>query len=182
MHTPSLFEKLRGEIHLTQLAAEYTELQCSGRASVGRCPHPDHEDQSPSFYVYPDRRFYCYGCRWHGDVVDLWAAIRGLKPGIEAARDLAREHGVDVPEMGPEAQERAEERRRLEAEYLEQATECHEALSRHLEITMWWEKRGFDEALRQQFLLGATGDGTEATIPFWHRGRVQGARPAQAGR
>jgi DNA primase len=28
--------------------------------------------------------------------------------------------------------------------------------------------------MRRRFLLGVTGDGTEATIPFWHHGRVQG--------
>jgi DNA primase len=174
VHDAGLFEKLRGEIDLAQLAARYTELRASGRASVGRCPHPDHEDQSPSFHVYPDRRFRCYGCGWHGDVVDFWVALKGLRPGIEAARDLAREYGVSVPEMSAESRERAEESRRLEAKYLEQATECHEALSRHSEIAEWWAKRGFSEELTQCYLLGANADGTEAIVPFFHRGRVQG--------
>ena len=72
MHMASVFETLRGEVDLAQLAGRYTELRpSSGRASVGRCPRPDHEDQNPSFHVYPDRRFHCYGCRWHGDVVDF---------------------------------------------------------------------------------------------------------------
>ena len=174
MPTASAFEKLRGEVDLVQLAGRYTELRPSGRASVGRCPRPDHEDQNPSFHVFSDRRFRCYGCGWCGDVVDFWAGIKGLRPGIEAALDLAREHGVDVPEIGPEARERAENRRRLEANFLEQATECHEALSSHLKITEWWEKRGFSEELRQCYLLGVNADGTEATIPYWHRGRIQG--------
>lgn len=174
MPVASIFEKLRGEVDLAQLAGCYAELRPSGRASVGRCPHPDHEDRSPSFYVYADRHFHCYGCRWHGDVVDLYAAVKGLRPGIEAALDLARECGVSLPEMDAEAQERAEERRRLEAQYLEQARECHEALSRYPEVTRWWEKRGFDEAMRGRFLLGVAGDGTEGTIPFWYRGRIQG--------
>ena len=174
MPTAILFEKLRGEVDLVQLAGRYTELRPSGRASVGRCPRPDHEDQNPSFHVYEDGRFFCYGCRWHGDVVDFWAVIKDLKPGLEAALDLAREHGVELPEMGTEAREGAEEARRLEANFLEQATECHEALSRHSHVVEWWERRGFDEMLRERFLLGVAGDGTEATIPFWHRGRVQG--------
>jgi hypothetical protein len=57
---------------------------------------------------------------------------------------------------------------------LEQATECHEALSRYSEIAEWWAKRGFSGELRQCYLLGANADGTEATIPFWRHGRVQG--------
>jgi len=174
MPTASIFEKLRGEVDLAQLASHYTEVQPSGRSSVGRCPHPDHEDRSPSFYLYSDHRFTCYGCGWRGDVVDFWAGVKGLKSGLEAAQDLAREHGVSLPEMGAEARERAEESRRLEAKYLEQATECHEALSRHPEIVQWWAKRGFDEAMRGMFLLGVADDGTAATIPFFHRERVQG--------
>jgi DNA primase len=34
--------------------------------------------------------------------------------------------------------------------------------------------RGFDEGLREKFLLGVAGDGANATIPFWSRGRVHG--------
>ena len=37
----------------------------------------------------------------------------------------------------------------------------------------WWEDRGLDRDLQERYLLGA-GDGTTATIPFWHRGRVKG--------
>jgi DNA primase len=92
MPTANLFEKLRGEVDLAQLADRYTDLWPSGRASVGRCPHSDHEDQSPSFHVYDDGRFFCYGCRWHGDVIDFWAAVKGLRLGLEAALDLAREY------------------------------------------------------------------------------------------
>jgi DNA primase len=174
MPTASIFEKLREEVDLTQLAGCYTELRPSGRASVGCCPHPNHGDQSPSFHVYADKRFYCFGCGWHGDVVDLWASIKGLEPGLDAALGLSREHGVSVPEMGVEAREEAENRRKLEAECLELAKEHHEALSSHARATEWWEKRGFDKAMRGSFLLGVAGDGTEATIPFFHRGRVQG--------
>jgi hypothetical protein len=96
MPTTSLFEKLRGEVDLAQLAGRYTELGASRLAYVGRCPHAVHEDQSPSFHVYPDRRFYCYGCRWHKDVVDLWAIVKGLIPGIEATLDLARKYVVSA--------------------------------------------------------------------------------------
>jgi DNA primase len=81
----SIFEELREQVDLAALAARYTDLQPSGRALVGCCPNPDHDDEHPSFYVYPDARFFCYGCRWRGDVTDLHAGVQGLKPGIEAA-------------------------------------------------------------------------------------------------
>ena len=171
MREMNLFERLRERIDLSELAGHHTELKPCGQALVGCCPHPDHEDERPSFYIY-DRRFYCYGCMWHGDVTDLWAALKGLKPGMEAGLDLAREFGVDLPTVSAEAKEKAERRRNLEADYLARAQEHHEGLSRHPRVVEWWESRGFYEGLREMFLLGVTDDG--ATIPFWNRGCVHG--------
>ena len=170
----NIFEKLREQIDLAEIAARYTDFQPSGRALVGRCPHPEHDDEHPSFYVYPEGRFFCYGCRWRGDVTDVWAALKGLKPGIEAGLDLAREFGIELPRTSVEVREKTERRRRLETEYLERAEAHHEALFRYPYVVAWWENRGFDDGLRDRFLLGATDDGAAATIPFWHRGRVHG--------
>jgi DNA primase len=169
----SAFGKLREQIDLTELAARYTDLQPSGRALVGRCPCLDHDDTNPSFHVYPDAKYFCYGCRSHGDVTDLWAAVKAIRPGMEAALDLAKEYGVDLPKTSAEAKEEAERRRNLEAAYLARAQEHHEALSLHPRVVEWWEGRGFDEGLRGMFLLGVAGDGA-ATTPFWNRGRVHG--------
>jgi DNA primase len=170
----SPFEELRERVDLAELASRFTDLNPSGRALVGRCPYPDHEDTNPSFHVYPEGRFFCYGCRWHGDVTDLWAALKGLKPGMEAGLDLAREFGVDLPTVSAEAKEKAERRRNLEADYLARAREHHAALSRHPSVVEWWEGRGFDEDLRERFLLGVAAASAAATIPFWNRGRVHG--------
>jgi DNA primase len=170
----SIFEELREQVDLAELAGRYTDLKPSERASVGCCPHPEHDDTNPSFHVYPEGRFFCYGCRWRGDVTDLWAAVKGLKPGMEAGLDLAREFGVDLPTVSSEAKEKAERRRQQEAKYLKQAEEYHEALLRYPSVTNWWEGRGFYEGLREKFLLGVSDDGHAATIPFWNRGRVHG--------
>jgi DNA primase len=170
----SIFEELRERVDLAELASRYTDLKPSEHTFVGCCPHPEHDDEHPSFHVYPEGRFYCYGCRWRGDVTDLWAAVKGLKPGMEAALDLAGEFGVDLPTASAEAKEKAERRRQQEAEYLKQAQQHHANLSRHPSVVEWWEGRGFYEGLREKFLLGVAGAGAEATIPFWNRGRVHG--------
>ena len=91
---------------------------------------------------------------------------------MKAVLDLAREYGIELPDLDPEAQKLTEERRRREAEYLEEAEEAHQALAQAPEVAEWWEQRRFDEDLRQRFLLGAH-EGT-AVIPFWNRGRVHG--------
>lgn len=170
----SIFEALREQIGLAELAGQSTDLKSSEKTLRGCCPFPDHQDDAPSFHVYPDERFHCFGCRRHGDVTDLWAGVQGIEPGIEAALDLAREFGVELPERDPEAQRKAQERREKEDSYLEQARACHHALDRRPSVREWWEKRGFDIEYQERFLLGTNKGGTAATIPFWHRGRVQG--------
>lgn len=137
-----------------EVAGRYTELKRSGRSLKGWCPYLDHDDGDPSFHVYPDGRFCCYGCRRHGDVTDLWAGARGIQPGIEAALDLAREYGVELPHLDPKARRRAQERRKREGAYARQATACHAALSKHRRVAEWWERRGFDPETRERFLLG----------------------------
>jgi DNA primase len=174
MREMNIFEMLRERIVLSELAGHYTELKPCGQALVGCCPHPEHDDEHPSFHAYPEGRFFCYGCRWHGDVTDLWAAVKGLKPGMEAALDLAREYGVDLPTVSADAKKKTERRRNLEADYLARAQEHHAALSQHPSVVEWWKSRGFDEGLREKFLLGISDDGLAATIPFWNCGRVHG--------
>lgn len=169
----SIFEILRERIDLAELAGRYTELTGSGNTRVGRCPHPNHGDRNPSFHVYPDRRFHCFGCGWHGDITDLWAATNGLESSVEAALSLARERGVELSEVSSNARESMKVQRQKEAENSLEVKKYHEALERNSDVAEWWDRRGFDGELRQRFLLGARGEG-KAIIPFWNRGRVQG--------
>lgn len=169
----SVFDTLRDLVSIADVARRFTELKRAGKRLKGRCPTPGHGDSTPSFYVYDDHA-HCYGCGFHGDVVDLWATCRGLQPGIDAALDLAREFGVPLPERDPEAKRKAEARRRKEDYLAGQARECHASLRRYPHVAEWWRGRGFSDDLQEQFLLGASDDGTSAVIPFWHRGRVQG--------
>jgi DNA primase len=34
----------------------------SGRCYKARCPLPGHDDRTPSFYLYPDGGYWCFGC------------------------------------------------------------------------------------------------------------------------
>ena len=50
---------------------EYKRLGISLESSSGGrwrsvCPFPNHLDNDPSFVVYPDGTYHCYGCRAHG--------------------------------------------------------------------------------------------------------------------
>jgi hypothetical protein len=57
----------------------------SGGTLVGLCPL--HAETTPSFHVYPDEHFNCFGCGAHGDVIALCMKLDGLTVG-EAAKRL----------------------------------------------------------------------------------------------
>jgi DNA primase len=162
----SMFDFLRNQVGIDQIVS----ANGTGKA---RCVSPDHHDQDPSMHLYDDHA-HCFACGFHGDVTDVWAAVRGFDKPLEAAVDLAREFGIKLPQANPQARQKARERRDREDLYLQQAKACHGALARHPHVTVWWEARGFGQELRERFLLGTNKDGTAAVIPFWHRGRVQG--------
>jgi len=52
------FQKLR------KLGSRYTAL----------CPF--HNEDTPSFVIYPDNSFYCFGCQAHGDAIDFIKLIK----------------------------------------------------------------------------------------------------------
>jgi DNA primase len=171
----SLFETIREQILMADVVGAFTKLKhSSSRLQKGRCPLPGHSDTSPSFFIYPDGHAHCYGCGFHGDLVDFWAAVRGLPPGLEAALDMAREYSIVLPDCDPETQRKADERREKEAAYVRQAEAYHQALPSHPNVVAYLEERGFNEELRKRFLLGTNRDGSAVVIPFWHRGRIQG--------
>lgn len=100
----NIFQAVRG-IPLYDVFQRYLsgELRKSGSRFLSRCPF--HEDRTPSFYLFPDNRYKCFGCGAHGDAVNLLAKLQGLRP-IEAARLLAADFGIVVSDMGPEEYER----------------------------------------------------------------------------
>jgi hypothetical protein len=48
------------------------ELERSGKRWKTICPFPDHMDSVPSFVVYPDGGYHCFGCLAHGSLEDIF--------------------------------------------------------------------------------------------------------------
>ena len=96
-------EAVRQAVPIEEVARHYTDLEpLGGRAWFdGCCPLPDHEDKTPSFYIYPPGRFYCYGCNRGGDVVDLEFHCGDYGELWEAMISLAVDYGVELPERSP---------------------------------------------------------------------------------
>ena len=59
-------ERVRNATNLLSLAKEYTTLKKHGNWHIGLCPHPDHNDKTPSFTIkeWPNGNmtWHCFGC------------------------------------------------------------------------------------------------------------------------
>jgi hypothetical protein len=107
-------EVIKGAVSLPAYAAGLTPLRRSGAVLVGRCPLPDHADNTPSFTVWPaSDSWWCFGCGRGSDVVDLYFHLHGCSEAWEALVGLSLERGVELPERS-EAWHRAKHRK---AEY-----------------------------------------------------------------
>jgi hypothetical protein len=93
-------EAVRDAVPIEEIARRYTKLEPFGGKAwfTGRCPLRDHEDKTPSFYIYPPGRFHCYGCGRGGDVVDLEFFCGDYGELWEAMVSLAVEYDVTLPQ------------------------------------------------------------------------------------
>src|SRR5215213_3115492 len=90
---------VRDAVPIEEIARRYTNLEPFGGKAwfTGRCPLPDHEDKTPSFYIYPPGRYWCYGCGRGGDVIDLEFLCGDYGELWEAMVSLAVEYDVELP-------------------------------------------------------------------------------------
>lgn len=71
------FTAIRERVNLVELVTSHgVELRKSGAQFVGLCPF--HGEKTPSFYVHPERGFYCHGCAAKGDALDFLRLVDGL--------------------------------------------------------------------------------------------------------
>ncbi|HLJ05559.1 MAG TPA: CHC2 zinc finger domain-containing protein, partial [Acetobacteraceae bacterium] len=110
MPLPSSFmDELRARTPLAAVVARRVRLARSGRQMKGCCPF--HNEKTPSFYVYEDGQYHCFGCGAHGDAISFVMQSEGAG-FMEAVERLAAEAGMEVPKPSPEAAEA--ERQRLD--------------------------------------------------------------------
>jgi hypothetical protein len=78
-------------------------LRRNGQGYKACCPLPDHDDSTPSFYVYADneRGWTCFGCGRGGDVVNLYALAHSHDHMGEAAGYLLLEFWHPIPQRPP---------------------------------------------------------------------------------
>jgi DNA primase len=148
-------------------------LRDSGSHLVGLCPF--HQDEHPSFAVYPETRsFYCFGCNAGGDVIDFVRRADNL-----SFRDaLERLSNGQAP--SPSNSSRSETLTLDDRMILTAATAVyHETLLRTPKALKYLEDRGIGISLVRRCRLGYS-DG-RSLRPYLQRHRLSLRRATEMG-
>jgi len=95
---PAEIEALLAATPLVPLIAGRVKLARSGRNFTARCPF--HNERTPSFYIYPDGHYHCFGCGAHGNAITFTMQIQGVS-FPDAVRLL--KSGAGISERTPPA-------------------------------------------------------------------------------
>lgn len=79
------------------------ELKRSGTRHCGLCPF--HSEQTPSFYIFQDNHYKCFGCGAHGDAIDFVQKMYGLS-FQDALKHLGIHEGRITPQVRRDIQQR----------------------------------------------------------------------------
>ena len=90
-------EELKQRCDLEEVVGSYVQLRRAGANLSGCCPF--HSEKTPSFSVFPDRHFYCFGCGAGGDVISFIMRQENLDYA-GAIAFLAARAGLAVPQQG----------------------------------------------------------------------------------
>jgi hypothetical protein len=91
------FASIRERVDLVELVISHgVELRKSGAQFVGLCPF--HGEKTPSFFVHPERGFFCHGCGAKGDALDFLRLVDGLT--LEEALERL-DQGTRTPKPRP---------------------------------------------------------------------------------
>lgn len=95
----SFINGLLDRADIVEVVGARVQLRQAGANHIGLCPF--HGEKTPSFHVYADGHYHCYGCGAHGSAIGFLMDADGLT-FPEAIETLAAQLGLEVPrqEMG----------------------------------------------------------------------------------
>ena len=157
----SFLDELRTRTPLAAVVGRRVRLARSGRQWKGCCPF--HGEKTPSFYVYEDGHYHCFGCGAHGDAIGFVMQSEGAG-FMEAVERLAAEAGLEVPKPTREAAE-AEQKRQHLGSVLDMAQASYARrlfLPEGRPALSYLLGRGLSEPTIRRFGLGWSGEGRGA--------------------
>jgi DNA primase len=149
-----IIQQIRDRVDLVELIGRFVTLKKAGRNYKGLCPF--HGEKTPSFNVSPDRQaYYCFGCQEGGNAITFLMKIENLS-FPEAARALAEQHGIEIPQTG--GGERGLAERLFEANEVAQAAYVAALAVPNNPALAYLAKRGIDDATIERFGIGYAPD------------------------
>ena len=98
-----IIDEIQRRVDILDIVGRHVNLKRTGKNYVGLCPF--HSEDTASFTVTPEKQiFYCFGCQKGGDVINFVKEVENLT-FAEAAKKLAEECGIKLPERKMSAQE-----------------------------------------------------------------------------
>ena len=148
-----MISELKNNIDLASVVSSSgVELKRSGTSHVGLCPF--HTEKTPSFFIFRDNRFKCFGCGAHGDVIDFAQKMYGLS-FPDALKHLGIEQGRITPEM-----QRDIEKRKRRAELVRRFRDWEQLYC--IDVSdLWFQTKKLMKA-------GIPPDDTELYTPLFH--------------
>jgi DNA primase len=176
--------EIKNAADIVELVSEVVHLKKAGKNFVGLCPF--HTEKTPSFTVSPEKQiFYCFGCGAGGNIFSFLMKNDGLA-FPEAARSLARRHGIDIPRrnLTPEQKKRVGERESL----LKINRQAMDFFSRALRrgasgqaAMAYLNKRGLSSEIIARFNIGYAPKGWDHLLNFFLKKGVPPARVEKSG-
>jgi len=158
-----IVDRIRAEANIVDVISDYLRLRRAGKNWIGLCPF--HDDKKPSLNVEPIKGIYkCFACGKGGNAFTFLMDLNGWS-FPEAARNLATQLGIEIPELDRD--------RRAMPESERLATVVAEAASYFREIYLssrgeparaYFRKRALGEEIVSRFQLGYTPDEWEGLL------------------
>ncbi len=145
-------EELKLRCDLEEIIGSYVPLKRAGANMSGCCPF--HSEKTPSFTVFPDKHFYCFGCGAGGDVIAFIMRQENLDY-MGAIEFLANRAGLAVPMDGQQRDDGVKRSRVLDMN--REAARYFRAMlfsEQGREGMAYLQSRGLDGATIKRFGLG----------------------------
>ena len=71
-------DQIKSDPSCLRIYGSFLKLRKTGDKYVGLCPLPTHSDKTPSFTVFSDMRWHCFGCGAAGNIFQLVESVEGI--------------------------------------------------------------------------------------------------------
>lgn len=167
---------IRDRVDVVGLVGRFVNLKKAGRSYKGLCPF--HTEKTPSFHVNPDRQsFHCFGCQEGGNVFTFLMKMENLT-FPEAARVLAREVGIDIPETAASGEQGLSEK---VCQLTELAQGHYRASLAGSTGATYLSERGIDAATIDHFGIGYAPDRWDSLVQALRSQKLPSALAERAG-